>query len=373
MTRALCVQRPATPAAQRTRGKRKRGRNRSGTQERTRSCADETTTITTEGMSLGPNRDKSVSGALRDATRRTDGRKDLHSAVRPLLPTDRERMVTASRGLAAGSCAPIRTDTHRCAARGRTGGRARRRRGRRDLRRKPSWRDRHAAGHARRGRVHRSAVRDEEDPGPVVGDAVAGIDGLARAKRSRAFVMAAPIDVSPPAVSAGGSNSAVVVNGCSTCAGPRVTMASSTRLLVSVSAARSSRGDWSPRSNSLIGARAIELDTSSSSAHGQRGSRLVAKLLASKKSVRRQARSCGGSWARWMRSGSTRQAARCGGARRHTGFLREDAVVGRARSRGGGLPSLTRIFQCGICADACASQVAREGEAGVSRRMRRAG
>lgn len=45
----------------------------------------------------------------RHATRRTDGRKDLHSAVRPLLPTDRERMVTASRGLAAGSCAPIRT------------------------------------------------------------------------------------------------------------------------------------------------------------------------------------------------------------------------------------------------------------------------
>ncbi len=339
MTRALCVQRPATPAAQRTRGKRKRGRNRSGTQERTRPCADKTTTITTARKSLGPNRDKSVSGALCDATHRwPEGpaqRRAPAAAHRPRAHGDR---VAGPRGRI------MRTDTHRCAARGRTGGRARRRRGRRDLRRRPPWRDRHAAGHARRGRVHRSAVRDEEDPGPVVGDAVAGIDGLARAQRSRAFAMAAPIGVSPPAVSAGGSNSAAVVNGCSTCAGPRVTMASSTRLLVSVSAARSSRGDWSPRSNSLIGARAIELDTSSSSAHGQRGSRLVAKLLASKKSVRRQARSCGGSWARWMRSGPTRQAARCGGARRHTGLLRADAVVGRARSRGGGLPSLTRMF-----------------------------
>ncbi len=136
-----------------------------------------------------------------------------------------------------------------------------------------------------------------------------------------ACVMARPIGVSPLAMTAGGSKSAAVVSGCSNCTGLKVTTANSTRLLASVSAARFSRGDCSPRVSSLIGVPAIALDTSSSNTHWQRGSGLLAKSLVSKEVCAAARAVMRRLLARWMRSGPTRQAARCVGARRDTGFL----------------------------------------------------
>jgi len=93
-------------------------------------------------------------------------------------------------------------------------------------------------------------------------------------------MMAAPIGVSPVAERCGGWKLSTVWKSETTWTGPKVTIANSTRLMASASAANSSLKATRPLFNSVIGEPCIEWEVSSNSRHGQRRSGLSAKSFA---------------------------------------------------------------------------------------------
>src|SRR5471032_2498461 len=95
---------------------------------------------------------------------------------------------------------------------------------------------------------------------------------------SSARLIAAPIGVSPPAISVGGKKLCAVWNDVSIVTGPNEMTIVSTRLAASESDNSSLLNSASPALSASIGAPAIEPDRSNSRTHGHLGSGLSAKL-----------------------------------------------------------------------------------------------
>ena len=102
-------------------------------------------------------------------------------------------------------------------------------------------------------------------------------------------MMASPIGVPPSVARCGAVNMSAVTKSCWTRTGPNEMIATSTRLAASGSLASSCWNCLRPALSWLIGWPAMELEVSSRSTQGQRGSGLSTK-----------ATSANGTWAIWV-------------------------------------------------------------------------
>ncbi len=100
---------------------------------------------------------------------------------------------------------------------------------------------------------------------------------LRSASSATALSIAEPIGVAPAATSVGAWKASAVTKCWIVCTGPKVTIATSTRLAAMASDLSSSANVWSPLFNSLILSPLMEVEVSKSRRQGHRGSGFSAK------------------------------------------------------------------------------------------------